>query len=125
MLVYPAVFEKDGDYIQVYFPDIPEAMTQGKNIDEAYNKAEEILGFSLEDYKEIPEPSSLEKIKQNYPDSYIVALIKIDMRAYMRKYHSKVIRKNVTIPEYLAIEAKEKGLNVSQVLTETLEEKLK
>lgn len=30
MLVYPALFTQDGDYILVTFPDVPEAITQGK-----------------------------------------------------------------------------------------------
>ena len=36
MLVYPALFTQDGDYILVTFPDIPEAITQGKDIQEAF-----------------------------------------------------------------------------------------
>ena len=47
------------------------------------------------------------------------------MLAYMKKYHSKKVRKNVTIPEYLNTLAEEKHLNFSQVLTEALELKLK
>ena len=34
------------------------------------------------------------------------------------------VRKNVSIPEWLAKRAKAEGLNVSQVLTEALEERL-
>ncbi len=123
MLVYPAIFENDGAYIAVRFPDIPEAMTQGADLDEAYRMAEEVLGFALEDYKEMPKASSIEEVKKEVPDATI-ALISVDMVAYMRKYHSKVIRKNVSIPEYLAVLAKEQGINASQVLTEALEEKL-
>ena len=123
MLVYPAMFEQDGDYITVRFPDIPEAMTQGENLDEAYKMAEEVLGFALEDYKEMPKASSIEEVKKSQPDATI-ALISIDMVAYMRKYHSKTIRKNVSIPEYLAVLAKEQGINTSQVLAEALENKI-
>ena len=46
------------------------------------------------------------------------------MAAYMRKYHSKKVRKNVTIPEWLNDLAEENNLNFSQVLTEALELKL-
>ncbi len=123
MLVYPATFEQDGDYITVRFPDVPEAMTQGANLDEAYKMAEEVLGFALEDYKEMPKASTIEEVKKDHPDATI-ALISIDMIAYMRKYHSKVVRKNVSIPEYLAVLAKDQGINASQVLTEALEQKV-
>ncbi|MCQ8264188.1 HicB family protein, partial [Streptococcus suis] len=62
-------------------------------------------------------------LKNQYPNAD-VALIGIDMLDYMRKYHSKKVRKNVTIPEYLNDLAEDKNLNFSQVLTEALELKL-
>lgn len=123
MLLYPAIFTPDGDYVMVTFPDVPEAITQGKDIKEAYEMAVEVLGFALEDYEEYPQASAVSDLKEQYPNAD-VALIGIDMLAYMRKYHSKKIRKNVTIPEYLNDLAEDKNLNFSQVLTEALELKL-
>ncbi|MFW5458183.1 type II toxin-antitoxin system HicB family antitoxin [Streptococcus hyovaginalis] len=123
MLLYPAIFTPDSEYIVVTFPDVPEAITQGKDIQEAYEMAVEVLGFALEDYKEYPQASSVSDLKEQYPNADI-ALIGIDMLAYMRKYHSNKIRKNVTIPEYLNDLAEDKNLNFSQVLTEALELKL-
>lgn len=46
------------------------------------------------------------------------------MVAYIRKYHSKVVCKNVSIPEYLAVLAKDQGINASQILTEALEQQI-
>lgn len=123
MLVYPALFTQDGDYILVTFPDIPEAVTQGKDIQEAFEMATEVLGFALEDYKEYPKPTPPSDLKEQFPDSYI-ALIQIDMLAYMKKYHANKVRKNVTIPEWLNELAEENNVNFSQVLTEALEMKL-
>lgn len=123
MLIYPAIFTPDDNYIFVTFPDVPEAITQGKDFKEAYEMAIEVLGFALEDYSEYPEASNIADLQQNYPDSTI-ALIQIDMVAYMRKYHSKKIRKNVTIPEWLNDLAEDNNINFSQVLTEALELKL-
>ncbi|MBM9832552.1 HicB family protein, partial [Enterococcus faecalis] len=31
MLIYPAIFTPDDNYIFVTFPDVPEAITQGKD----------------------------------------------------------------------------------------------
>ena len=123
MLVYPALFTQDGDYILVTFPDVPEAITQGKDVQEAFEKATEVLGFALEDYKEYPQPTSPSDLKQQFPDSYI-ALIQIDMVVYMKKYHANKVRKNVTIPEWLNDFAEENDVNFSQVLTEALEREL-
>ena len=125
MLIYPAVFTNDNETnsIDVRFPDVPEAITFGNNLEHAYEMAVEVLGFALEDYKEYPQASSVSDLKNQYPNAD-VALIGIDMLEYMRKYHSKKVLKNVTIPEYLNDLAEDKNLNFSQVLTEALELKL-
>lgn len=123
MLLYPAIFTPDGDYITVIFPDVPEAITQGKDTQEAYEMAVEVLGFALEDYKDYPQASTVSDLKEKYPNADI-ALIGIDMLTYMRKYHSNKVRKNVTIPEYLNDLAEDKNINFSQLLTEALELKL-
>lgn len=122
MVVYPAVFKKDGKYISVTFPDVPEAMTQGENLEEAFQMAEEVLGFALEDYKTMPKVSAMDTLKEKYPDDFI-ALIKIDMKKYLKKYYSSTVRKNVTVPEYLVVMAKDDHLNMSKFLTESLERK--
>ena len=125
MLLYPAVFTPDTDSssIAVAFPDIPEALTFGTDIEHAYQMAEEVLGFALEDYKDYPKASNIATIQAEHPGSTI-ALVSIDMTAYMRKYHSKKIRKNVNIPEWLNELAEAQKINFSQVLTEALELKL-
>lgn len=123
MLLYPAIFKHGDTAITVTFPDIPEAITQGKDLNEAYQMAIEVLGFALEDYQEYPQASPTSQVQADNPDAD-VALISIDMNAYLRKYHSKKVRKNVTIPEWLNNLAEEKKLNFSQVLTEALESKL-
>lgn len=122
-MLYPAMFKKDGDYILVTFPDIPQAITQGKDLQEAYDMAYEVLGFALEDYSDYPKPSDVAKLQKANPDATIV-LIGIDMTAYMRKYHSKKVRKNVTIPEWLNDLAEKNKLNFSQILTEALKTQL-
>ncbi|MBK0348695.1 type II toxin-antitoxin system HicB family antitoxin [Aerococcaceae bacterium zg-ZJ1578] len=123
MLIYPATFEKDEHYILVRFPDVPEAMTQGETLEEAYEMAQEVLGIALEDKATFPEPSSLSDIQKQFPDT-IVSLVGIDLVAYRRKYHSKSVRKNVTIPEWISSLAQAEGINFSKTLTEALKEKL-
>lgn len=123
MLLYPAVFNQGEHYITVTFPDVPEAITQGETQTEAFEMAQEVLGLALEDYSEYPNPSDISLLKQQYPESTL-ALVAIDMLAYKKKYHSKKIRKNVTIPEWLNELAEESDLNFSQILTEALELKL-
>lgn len=123
MLVYPATFQQGKDYIVVRFPDIPEAMTQGKDLAQAYEMAEEVLGLALEGYSDYPQATSIKEVQQEHPEKS-VALIGIDLAAYRRKYHSKTIRKNVTVPEWLNDLATAEQINFSQTLTEALKEKL-
>ena len=66
-LFYPAVFHKaeEGGF-WVSFPDIPECMTQGDDMQDAYEMAVDALGLSLstmEDAGEvIPEASQLDRV---------------------------------------------------------------
>ena len=48
---YPAVFEpvEDG-WFMVTFPDVPGAITNGENRDDAYAMAQDALGIMLDDY---------------------------------------------------------------------------
>ncbi|MDN6733908.1 MAG: type II toxin-antitoxin system HicB family antitoxin [Tetragenococcus koreensis] len=123
MLIYPATFEKDGKYILVKFPDIPEAMTQAETVEQAYEKATEVLGLVLEDKKDFPKASGFEDMQKKYPDKQ-VALIGLDLAAHKIKYNSKSVRKSVTVPEWLNDVAVSEQINFSQTLTEALKEKL-
>lgn len=116
-------FEKDGSYIFVQFPDIPEAITQGDSNEQAYEMAGEVLGLVLAEKAEYPVASSIEDIQKRYPDK-AVALVGVDLAAYRWKYRSQTIRKNVRIPEELKDLATSENLNLSQTLTEALKEKL-
>ncbi|MDY7596240.1 type II toxin-antitoxin system HicB family antitoxin [Streptococcus suis] len=123
MLLYPAIFTQGEKYITITFPDIPEAITQGQDQSQAFEMAQEVLGLVLEDYSEYPQATPIQELKKQYPDSDI-ALVAIDMLAYKKKYQSKKVRKNVTIPEWLNSIAEENNINFSQVLTEALKLKL-
>jgi len=60
---YPVHLRKDGEYITVSFPDIPEAHTFGNNREHALEMAKEALESALEFYFEdrrpVPEPLPL------------------------------------------------------------------
>jgi antitoxin HicB len=59
---YPVNLRKDGKFILVTFPDIPEAITQGDNRAHALEMAKEALELSMEfyfdDMRPIPPPSA-------------------------------------------------------------------
>ena len=65
MRAYPVNLRKDGEYILVTFPDIPEAITQGNDRDHALKMAREALELAMEFYFEdrrpVPAPSKAKR----------------------------------------------------------------
>lgn len=125
-LFYPAIFhtaEEGGFWVS--FPDLPECLTEGDDMQEAYEMAVEALGIALvgrkEDGEERPIPSQPNQI--NVEDGVLV-IVEFDMLEYMRKHNSKAVKKTLSIPEWLNEEAIAMGVNFSQVLQEALMAKL-
>ena len=56
MLAYPVNLKKDGKFILVTFPDIPEAITQGDNESHALAMAAEVLELAMDFYLEAKRP---------------------------------------------------------------------
>ncbi|KAF0810410.1 hypothetical protein A167_00690 [Alcanivorax sp. S71-1-4] len=77
---YPAVLEKDGEGYTVTFPDLPEAITEGDDLEMALFNAAEALTLALEqrinDGDPIPAPSKVARARMVEPDVAIqVALL--------------------------------------------------
>ncbi len=87
-LFYPAIFHKaeEGGF-WVTFPDIPECMTQGEDMQLAYEIAWDALGLAITSrYDErlpIPTPSEPQEIIIKEKES--CAMIAFDLTAYKRK----------------------------------------
>ncbi len=69
MSSYFAIITKSTDgYFIAEFPDFPEAVTQGKDLEECIFMAQDVLNVSLEAYtlerRNIPTPSTIEQIKE-------------------------------------------------------------
>lgn len=124
---YPAVFHEaeEGGY-WVTFPDFPECMTQGDDMNEAYQMAFDALGLTISDMKAeketLPEASKPQDVELNNGES--LAIIEFDMMAYQKRNNSKAVKKTLSIPEWLNEEAIALGVNFSQVLQEALLQKI-
>lgn len=70
-VLYPATIEEDGSFFLIKFPDIPEAMTQGETLKQAFEMAEEVLGLSLEDKNDFPKPSEIKDVRRQFPDKEV------------------------------------------------------
>lgn len=126
-LFYPAVFHKaeEGGF-WITFPDIPECMTQGDDMQQAYEMAVEALGLAItsreEEKIELPVPSEPDKIVTGQNEFSVV--IEFDLLAYKKRTNPRAIKKTLSIPEWLNEEATALGINFSQVLQEALLQKI-
>ncbi len=123
---YPALFHKEDDGgFWVSFPDIPECLTQGTDMSQAYEMAVDALGLALEDrMKEnnVPVPTNIDFLviaENSYP-----VIIEFDLLEYKKKHSSRAVKKTLTIPEWLNDEAIKKNINFSAVLQEALKAQL-
>ena len=123
---YPALFHKeDGGGFWVSFPDIPECLTQGTDMSQAYEMAVDALGLALEDRikgNNVPVPTSIDFLviaENSYP-----VIIEFDLLEYKKKHSSRAVKKTLTIPEWLNDEAIKKNINFSAVLQEALKAQL-
>ena len=126
-LFYPAIFHvaEEGGFL-ITFPDLPECMTQGDNMQEAYEMAVDALGLALvsreQEKLEIPTASELSNISIE-KDEYCV-IIEFDMLVYKKRINSKAVKKTLSIPVWLNEAATAAGVNFSQVLQEALMQKI-
>lgn len=122
-LFYPALFHKaeEGGF-WVSFPDIPECLTQGDDMTQAYEMAVDALELALscreKEHQPFPAISDPSKIIPG-PDSFFV-MVEFDMLSYKRRTNKRIINKTISIPEWLNEAALAMDLNLSQVLQEAL-----
>lgn len=124
-LIYPAVFKPFSDQSEGYvveFPDLPECVTESKNLEEAIEMGIDaasgwILG-ELEDGEQIPSASSYSKIAVE--NDCMVNMLLLDIDAYKEKYGEKAVRKNLTISAWLNTFAEKTNIKFSQILQDAL-----
>ena len=120
--VFPIIITKNEDDTDFpYFVEIPDidGMTEGKSIADAMEMAKDYIGtYSLE--SQLPESNTeLPKVKADA----IVTLVTVNVSEYKRKNDNRVIKKTITIPNYLNELGKKNGINFSEVMTSALKEK--
>lgn len=124
--VYPAVFEKEGDQYFISFPDIENCFTQGEDLQDGLDNAQDALCLMLyhmeKEDKAIPKPSNPTNI--DVSQDQFVSLVSCDTIEYEKFYKSKAVKKTLTIPEWLNDIAIRENINFSNVLQNALMEQL-
>ena len=130
---YPTIITqtKDGSML-VEVPDL-DILTEGKDYNDAIYMARDaigVTGMSMQDAgEEMPSASPVEKIdplKGTFASDgkSIVTLVDIDFDEYRRSVDQKMVRRSVTLPNWLNVLAEKAHINVSGVLQEALKTKL-
>lgn len=125
--LFPAIFEP-GEVAgyTVTFPDLPGCITEGDTVEDAFAMAKEALELHVygmeEDHDTIPTPARLGP--ETIPPGAIVAVVEAWMPVIRSKIANQSIKKNLTVPKWLADEADRAGINYSQVLQEALKSRL-
>lgn len=123
---YPITITKGKDYLVVYIPDF-DINTQGKDYQDAIFMARDAIGLMGIDYeddgKTIPTPTDIKDIEKEKEED-IITLVDIDFNEYRRMNDQRVVKKNCTIPNWLAYKAEKEGINFSRVLQQALKKEL-
>ena len=133
--VYPVIFTDVDTNILIEVPDLgilTESNEEGKKkgtIADAIVMARDAIGLTFinlqDENKEIPEPTALSDLDVNkgtfaQDGEGVISLVDVDLTVYRRVVDNKMVRRNVTLPNWLNREAEEAHLNVSAVLREAL-----
>lgn len=120
---YPVIFREDKNDAVPFFVKVPDLdiSTQGTDMTNAIEMARDAIQLTvvgLEDRKEeVPMPNSIE-FKTEPGD--IVSYVDIDSTKYRAVLRNLSVKKNCTIPQWLAEKAEAAGVNFSRVLQDAL-----
>ena len=132
---YPTFIALHGNDYLVYVPDM-DIYTEGHSMTDAIDMARDAIGLKgidlQDDNKQIPEASrydeAIAKAKEDTEDfdytQGILTMVDVDFAEYRKKMDNKMVRRNVTLPNWLNVEADRLNLNVSKVLQEALADKV-
>ena len=138
-VTYPVIFTDVESNILIEVPDLAiltEANEEGKrkgSMADAIMMARDAIGItciqSEDEGKELIEPTPLSQIDVSTgafaeDGQCFVSLVDVDLEIYRRRADNKVVRTNVTLPNWLKLEAERAEINVSKVLQEALMTKL-
>ena len=122
--IYTATFVPNEDGTKYYcrVPDLPGCITTGSSIDDAIemitDAASGWLVVAEDEGNEIPAATPQHKL--DIPENAACSIIRVDTLAYRAATDTRAVRKNVSLPAWMATLAEKRGVNCSQVLQDGL-----
>jgi len=115
--IYTATFVPNEDGTKYYcrVPDLPGCITTGNSTDDAIemitDAASGWLVVAEDEGNEIPTPTPQHKL--DIPENAACSIIRIDTFAYRAATDTRAVRKNVSLPAWMAALAEKRGVNCS------------
>lgn len=132
---YPTFIALSGTDFLVYVPDL-EIYTEGSSMTEAIEMARDAIGLKGIDFEDdgkvIPEASdyqtAIAKAKEDTEDfdytQGMLTMVDVNFSEYRKRMDNRMVRRNVTLPNWLNMEADRLNLNVSKVLQDALSDRI-
>ena len=127
---YTAIFSYETDGVHVVFPDLPGCITFGADEEEAVRMAREALALHIygmeQDGEAIPQPSPLRTLaeQEELQKNETFFLVEAFMPSFREKQNKRFVKKTLSIPYWMNVEAERIGLNFSQTLQNAIVQKL-
>ena len=127
--IYTAVFTPNEDNTKFFarIPDLPGCITTGASLEDAIIQITDAASgwlFVAED-EGLDIPKATKQAVVNRSENDFLSLIQIDTISYRAATDTKAVRKNVSLPRWMANLADKRGVNCSQLLQESLMKKLR
>lgn len=126
--IYSATFSATeyGNKVFARVPDLPGCVTTGNDLHDAIEQITDAASgwLVVAEDEGIPIPAPTTQADLEHEDGCIFSMIQVDTIAYRAATDTRAVRKNVSLPAWMATLADKRGLNCSQILQEGIAARL-
>ena len=122
--IYTAVFTPDEDGTKIYarVPDLPGCITTGRDLQDAIDQITDAasLWLVVAEDEGLAIPMATAQAAIEHDAGAELSMIRVDTIAYRAMTDTRSVRKNVSLPAWMANLADRQGVNCSQLLQDAL-----
>ena len=124
--IYTATFISKDNKVYARVPDLPGCITTGTDYEDAIAQITDAASgwLVVAEDEDLDIPPATPQHLLPHEDEQAYSLIQVDTIAYRARTDTRAVRKNVSLPAWMASLADRRGINCSQVLQEGLKQKL-
>ena len=122
--IYTAVFtpNEDGTKIHARIPDLPGCVTTGRDLQDAIDQITDAASgwLVVAEDEGLPIPAATRQTEITRGELDELSMIRVDTIAYRAQTDTRSVRKNVSLPAWMANLADKLNINCSQILQDSL-----